>query len=167
MLDLLQEKPITLEGDFVTGNQYAPPKQQFSLGVDFTGRDPFTAPMPTADDLTHALDEDADGHPGVTVDVEAVLCGQTQQIYAAFRTVVGLSGTIESPDLITGTVEPELDQAVLGVSDSCLDAATALEPEVAEGATFRAVRIADTAGGATCAEMLADLDSLFPADGEG
>ena len=164
VLDLLQARPMVVTGNFLDGNSYAPPPQAFSLGVDFEGRDEFTAALPSEDDLTHALDEDADGNPGVTVDVEAVLCGQTQQIYAAFRTVVDLAGRVESADLITGTVAPVLDQAILGVSDDCLLAAKALQPEVAEGSTFKAVRIDAGVGAVTCDDMLADLDTLFPAE---
>ncbi len=163
VLDLLQSRPMSVTGHFAEDNVYAPPAQAFSLGVDFEGRDPFTATLPTEDDLTHALDEDGDGHPGVTVDVEALLCGQTQHVYAAFRTVVELAGTIDSEELITGTVVPVLDQAILGVSDDCLNAAKALEPEVAEGSTFRAVRIDPGVGAVTCDDMLADVDTLFPA----
>ena len=164
VLDLLQSRPSVVTGDFVEGNKYSPPRQSFSLGVDFEGRDPFTAPLPTEGDLTFALDEDGDGNPGVTVDVEALLCDKTQQLYAAFRTIVELEGTIESEDLITGVVSPQLDQAVLGVSDSCLDAAKALSPTVADGSTFKAIRIDPGVGTVTCDQMLEDVETLFPSE---
>ncbi len=163
VLELLRGRPFVTEGAFLTGTEvgatYHPDVQFFALGVDFTGRDPFTAPLPTKDDLALALDEDEDGHPGVTIEVETATCSEVERLYVAMRTTVDMQGTVESADTLSGGITPTLDQSVLGFSDPCLEIAAGLRPAVQEESSFRGVRVDD---GLTCADLLPRLEQLFP-----
>ena len=163
VLELLRGRPFETEGEFLTGTEagatYQPDIQFFALGVDFTGRDPFTAPLPTKDDLTFALDEDGDGEPGVTLEVDTATCPEVERLYVAMRTTVDMQGTARSSDALSGAITATLDQSVLGFSDPCLEIAAGLRPEVQEGSTFRAVRVED---GLDCADLLPQLETLFP-----
>ena len=176
LLTLLQDRPFVAEGAFLSaaavGATYQPDPQIFTLGVDFEGRDPFTDPLPNADDLTYALDEDEDGNPGVTVDVDAIVCPEVEQLFVAMRTGVEMEGVFDSVNTVSGDLAATLDQNILGSTDPCLDAAATLSPEVQDGSTFVGMRVDGGQGGqnidddgdgqVTCAELRANLERLFP-----
>ncbi len=166
VLSLLRERPFESEGEFLSGTEvgasYQPDVQFFALGVDFTDRDPFTAPLPTKDDLTFARDEDGDGHPGVTLEVDTATCPEIEQLYVAMRTTVAMQGVVQSKNGLGGPVTATLDQVVLGFSDPCLQIAAGLRPEVQDESSFRAVRVED---GISCDELLPQVEALFPDPG--
>ena len=177
VMELLRDRPFVSEGEFLSSDQlplaFHPDSQVFHLGVDFEGRDPFTDPLPTVNDLSHQLDEDEDGNPGVTVDVEAATCQEPQQLYVALRTVVRMKAQqVDSWDALEGSLEATLDQEVLGYSDPCLELATSMRPEVQDDCTFRALRVdgangtrmldADGDGDVSCDEVDPHVESLFP-----
>jgi hypothetical protein len=123
--------------------------------------------LPTAKDLSSALDEDADGAPGITLFAKVVLCQKKREMaYVALRTSAALNGTIESADAYGGTLDLSLDQSVLGYTDPCLGAAADLVVKVNPGSTFRARRVGkerdvDGNGNVTCGELVVAAPDLF------
>ena len=162
---VMREEVHQSTGNYLSGTlggaKYAPPAQIVVLGADLAN--PSTDALPTADDLTHAIDQDEDGEPGVTLEADVALCSGIQELYIALRTMVTLDGTVEDSNTITGEMAADLEQSILGMSDSCLNAATTLEVEVLPGSTFRALRI-DGANDAinldTNSDSVVDCDEL-------
>ncbi|MBZ0120785.1 MAG: hypothetical protein K8H88_27575 [Sandaracinaceae bacterium] len=144
--EVLRSLAIEDQGQFLSapdpiGATLAPPRTTIVLGAELT--DPVADPLPTRDAQSSAIDQDTDGEPGVTVGVDTGLCRSPEELYAALRASVALSARIEDVDRFSGTVDPTLDQSVLGVSHRCLNAAASLQIELVDGATFTAVRVGD------------------------
>lgn len=170
VLDLLRERPAVSAGDFLTGDgpgaAWRPAPVVSTLGVDVAGVDPATVTLPTQAEPARAKDEDADGQPGVTVEVTAATCTEPQQLYVAFRTTAAFDGVFADLDTLSGTVTPTLEQQVLGMSHDCLRVATTLVIDVQDDSTFRGRRVddrdADGDGEVTCAELDGRWADLFP-----
>lgn len=166
---VLQTKGNEVEGPYLSmedpvGAAFRPPSAVIILGADLS--DPMLDLLPTQADPSRALDEDADGHPGVTVDATTVLCRNPERAYVALRAVALLDGIVEDTDTIAGTVSPLLDQSVLGVSHNCLAPAAELVIEIRPGSTFRALRVADAQdwdgnGNVSCPEIALHAADLF------
>jgi len=166
---VIQREVVEAEGDFLSGDPLAfdPPPAVMVFGADLA--DEATDPLPTTDDLATAADEDEDGHPGVTVDAETVLCRQPERAYLALRAIAGLSGTIDPADdyeSFAGDVDPELEWSILGVTHDCLAAAAELEIEILEGSRFTALRVGDAQdidenGNVSCPELAVHAEALF------
>ena len=123
-------------------------------------------PLPSAEDLSGAIDQDEDGQPGVTLGAETVLCTQPEEIYVALRAGVQMRSTIADLDALEGEVTPTLVQSVLGVSEPCLNTAASLEIEILEGSTFSALRVGegqdlDMNGNVSCPELAWYAPRLF------
>lgn len=157
------------EGPFLSstdpiGATLVTPTSRVVLGARLD--DPINDPLPTMDMLDNQLDQDMDGNPGVTIDVDTALCRMTEEAYVALRTSVRMIGVVEDFDTITGSVEPTLEQSILGISDRCLAAATTLDVEILEGSTFSAIRVGteedfDENGNVTCPEIVLHAPRLF------
>jgi hypothetical protein len=166
---LIRAKAVEEEGEHLSseqavGAQWTPPMVTVVLGADLA--DPEVDPLPTADNLFNALDEDDDGQPGVTLLASTLLCAEKEAAYAALRAGALIDGTVEDADTISGTVEPVLEQSVLGFSDPCMAAAADLPVEVLPGSSFRAVRTNDEHdvndnGNVTCGEIVVAAPELF------
>ena len=167
--DVLRGKHIEMEGPFLSadepvGARFEPPPAAVVLGAML--EDHAHDPLPTADDLSRAADEDEDGEPGVSIDATAILCRGPQRAFVSLRATVSLSTTIASLDHLEGMLVPTLDQAVLGVSDSCLAPATEIGIAIRPGSTFRAVRVGDAEdldanGNTSCPEIVWASARLF------
>jgi hypothetical protein len=150
------------EGDFLSdanplGAVFAPPRTTVVIGANLAN--PETDPLPTMMDPANAIDEDMDGHPGVSIDArDVIVCHAPQQVYAAFRASVALSGTVSDLDVFEGTADPTVDQSVLDISDGCLSVARSLAVMVKPGSVFHAHRVGDAEdldhnGNVSCPEI--------------
>ncbi|MBX3268780.1 MAG: hypothetical protein KF729_00880 [Sandaracinaceae bacterium] len=166
---ILRSISIEDEGPFLTaadpiGATVTTPRATVLLGAALA--DPARDPLPTRDAPATALDQDEDGQPGVTVAAETVLCRQPEELYLALRASVVMRAEIEALDRFEGTVEPTLEQSVLGVSDRCLNAAATLEIEILDGSRFTALRAGDAIdydenGNVSCPEIAYFAPTLF------
>jgi hypothetical protein len=166
---VLRTKTFEAEGPFLSapdpvGASYRPPSTVIVVGAELA--DPAADPLPTMEDPTTAIDEDADGNPGVTIDAETVLCREPEEAYVALRAAAALDGVVEDLDTIAGTVDPQLDFEILGFSDECLGAAAALDVMVRPGSAFRALRVGDAQdldgnGNVSCTELAWFAPRLF------
>lgn len=159
--DVLRSLSLEDQGPFLSaadpmGATLTTPTAWVLLGAELD--DVASDPLPTPEDLAGAADQDMDGQPGVTVEAETVFCREPQQLYAAIRASVRMSTVIADLDRFEGSVEPTLEQSVLGVSDRCLNAPATLDVEVLEGSAFTAVRVGeeqdyDGNGNVSCPEI--------------
>ena len=118
-----------------------------------------------------ACDQEADRKAGATVRASNVPAVDLDEVYVALRTRFSLSGQVFSSDLILGEIAASLEQGILGChlagGSACtpqqIGAVKNLNPVVTQQpgnpSTFRAVRVAP---GATCADIIAQRDTLFP-----
>jgi len=118
-----------------------------------------------------ACDQEADGKPGATLLARNVPAVDLDEVYVTLRTRFSLSGQVFSDQLILGEITATLDQGVLGCHLAAGGACTAsqvgavknLNPVITQQpgnpSTFRAVRVAT---GTSCAEIIAQRDTLFP-----
>ena len=170
---LFRSKASELQGDYLSaesavGAAFEPPEMVTVLGA--TLGNPLTDPLPTTSNPTSAVDEDGDGQLGVTLDATTMLCPEKESLYIALRTVVRLSGTVTSTDLIAGEVGRAglLDQSVLGYSADCMATAAGLAITILEGNTFQARRVGleydvNGNGNVTCGEIVQAAPELFGA----
>jgi hypothetical protein len=118
---------------------------------------PETEPLPTRPDDPRVIDEDGDGHPGVTL--LARLPGVIEvALYLVLRLRYRLAGTVVSPDRIEGLIEWSGDLVLLGASlplpGMSRDAYPHPEPTRSR---FVLQRIASTCD---CAAVMASWDEL-------
>ena len=168
--DLLTSKATEADGDFlgnanVVGATYTPPPFLMIAGAKLANE--ATDPLPTSTDLTNAIDEDADGHPGVTLLANVLGCTAEEQLYVALRTGGVLAGTVQTPDVITGKVNVELDESIVGWSNDCLATAAKIQIHIEPSSPFRAVRVGDDRdldhnGNVSCPELVFAAPQLFP-----
>jgi hypothetical protein len=154
---------VDVEGDYLSaaspiGATFTPPRTTVVIGAMLAS--PETDPLPTMMMPATAVDEDMDGHPGVTIDaINVIVCHNIpQQVYAAFRASVALTGTVTDLDTIEGSADPSVAQSVLGISDPCLTVAESLQITVQPGSAFTARRVDVTEdlngdGNVTCPEI--------------
>lgn len=168
--DLLASKATEVDGNFlgnanVVGAAYTPPPFLLVAGAKLANE--ATDALPTSTDLTNAIDEDNDGHPGVTLLGNVLGCTAEEQLYVALRTSGALAGTVQTPDVITGKVNVKLDQSILGWSNDCLATAAKIQIHIDPGSSFRAVRVGDERdldqnGNVSCPELVVAAPQLFP-----
>lgn len=121
--------------------------------------------------LNCACDQEGDGNPGMTLRASNVPIVELDEVYVALRTRFSLAGIVLDSDHISGLVDVELQQSILGchlaAGDDCgsdqIGSVQQLNPQITqqEGnpSTFRAVRIPPDW---TCAEIQANKNTLFP-----
>jgi hypothetical protein len=168
-LRVIRTKVVDHEGAFLSaadpiGAVLAMPPVAVVVGAELANPD--TDPLPTDEMPGLARDEDGDGHPGVTLEANALVCRAPQEAYVALRATVALTGTVTSPDAFDGDVVPSLDQSVLEVSHPCLSVARDLVVEVRPGSGFRARRVGapedlDANGNVSCPEISWASAGLF------
>lgn len=162
---VIQTKGAEETGDFLpqgTGMlKYVPPPFLVVVGADLAN--PATDPLPSMMDPSKALDEDMDGNPGVTLGAKVFTCPGDpppfESLFVALRTSGTLTGSVPSPDLITGKVDVKFADSVLGYSNECLSAAAMLKIDVDPGSPFKALRTSsdddiDKNGNVSCAEII-------------
>lgn len=115
--------------------------------------DPENDPLPTDPSDSRVFDQDADGHPGMTVKV-AVMGMIKGDVYVVQRNQNRLIGTLTSPDTIDGHIEWENEQVVLGASSSWFETEGQGErhPDP-ERHVFTARRISDSTDCSAIAEL--------------
>lgn len=166
---VIRRKPIDTRGEFLsrpdpTGARFDPATEPLVVGAALD--DPAGDPLPSTPDASSIVDEDNDDRPGVTIAAEAATCEDEEELHAALRTITRFAGTVQSLDRIQGTLDPTLDQSILGISADCLSIAKNLEIEIVDGSSFTARRLTpshDTSGDGihTCAEIEAAAGELF------
>jgi hypothetical protein len=166
---LLWTKGVESEGEFLSdpktvGAAYTPPPARVLVGA--TLADPENDPLPTFEDKTNAIDEDGDGHEGVTLSASLLTCQTFGELYVALRTVATLSGTVLTGDVIEGKADVSLDQNIIGYSDACLATAVNINITIDPGSPFRAERVGDAEdldhnGNVTCPELKQNAVALF------
>jgi len=125
--------------------------------------DPASDPLPTDPADPRVIDQDGDGHPGMTVRVTilGILEGET---YVVQRISYRLSGIVVGPDRIEGTIEWSDEQTVLDATNPLLEANTVglLDPDP-EAHRFVMVRVDPSWGCETLRERLPEiLDEAYP-----
>lgn len=118
-----------------------------------------------------ACDQEGDGRPGATLLASNVPAVELDEVYVSLRTAFSLNGEVHSSDLVLGEITATLEQGILGChladGDSCtrgeINTVKTLNPVITQQAgnpsIFRSVRVADDA---TCADIIAMRDELFP-----
>ncbi|MGH7285453.1 MAG: hypothetical protein ACRELY_28360 [Polyangiaceae bacterium] len=154
-----------LSSDAVVNAVYSPPPFLVVVGANL--QNPATDPLPSMTDLTNAVDEDHDGNPGVTLLANVLTCTEQQNLYVALRVTGNLTGTVLTPDVITGKVDIGFTESILGYSDDCLSTAAQIQIVITPGSPFRAERTSsaddiDGNGNVSCPELVAHATDLFP-----
>jgi hypothetical protein len=116
--------------------------------------------LPASDDDPAVFDQDADGHPGVTVEVSARALFVTVEgkVYLTQRTITQETGTLQSADLIRGKIDWSFEQKVLGSDSRILSSVSPSTTVLPEQSVFTMRKLRD---GDTCASMLRQYDRLF------
>lgn len=166
---LLWTKGVESNGEYLSdpktlGAQYTPPASLVLVGADLAN--PATDELPTLADPSSSIDEDEDGHIGVTLLASLLTCETFQELYVALRTDATLSGKVLTPDVIEGTADVSLNQSVIGYSDPCLASAETINITIDPGSPFRAQRVGnaedvDQNGNVTCPELKQNAVALF------
>ncbi len=120
--------------------------------------DPAEDPLPATPDDPRVFDQDADGHPGMTVSID--LLGLIRgDVYVVQRVRYRLIGRVSQDGRsISGRIEWEDEQGVIGASSSLLAAGSPGTPVWGES-WFRMVR----SNAVECENRL-DMDLNLPAD---
>ncbi|MCC6523332.1 MAG: hypothetical protein IT373_11770 [Polyangiaceae bacterium] len=168
---LLRAKPLEVEGDFLSdaaavGATFDHPPFLNVVGAALD--DPSADPLPTKSSPSTAVDEDDDGHTGVTLAASTLTCNTPQELYVALRGGMTLAGTVQDLDTLAGAADPRLDQSILGYSDPCLDAAVSIPVTILGDNTFTARRTSaaldvNDNGNVTCGEIVVAAPKLFGA----
>ena len=118
-----------------------------------------------------ACDQEADAKPGATLLAYNVPAVNLDEVYVTLRTQFSLDGEVYSSELINGEIDASVQLGILGCriagggacSAGQVGAVKNLNPVITQQpgnpSTFRAVRVAP---GTTCAQIIADRDTLFP-----
>ncbi|MBK9032430.1 MAG: hypothetical protein IPL61_14155 [Myxococcales bacterium] len=118
-----------------------------------------------------ACDQEADAKPGATLLAYDVPAVNLDEVYVALRTQFALTGEVFSSDLILGEIDASIQQGILGChlatggpcTPAQVGAVKNLNPVITQQpgnpSTFRAVRVPTDA---TCADVIAQRDTLFP-----
>ena len=126
---------------------------------------------PTATGTNCACDQESDGAPGATLIAHNVPAIELDQIYVTLRTSFSLHGQVHGTDSVKGLIDAALATGILACKrldgSACpvedVRLMKTLNPIVTAQAnnpsTFRAVRVA---AGMTCADIIANVGTLFP-----
>ncbi len=150
---VLKEKSIQLLPK-TDGYAFYQPKFYEIQGVEL--EDVENEPLPTEADDPRVIDQDQDGHPGLTVLVTGAINGEIYVVSRGHRT---LRGPLASPLGIEGLIEWEEVQNTIGASSDILntspDSVTHPDPQ---RSYFQLVPV-DM--GTTCDEIKAQKENLF------
>jgi hypothetical protein len=82
--------------------------------------EPFTDALPASATDPGVIDQDGDGKPGITVNIDNDLMGKGD-VYAIQRNLTSYSGTVVANGRIEGYVETAVEQVTVGASDWWLE----------------------------------------------
>ncbi len=140
----------------VGGYRFSQPQYYQVQGVHLT--DVPGEELPTEATDPRVFDQDEDGKAGLTVRMTGMLTGE---LYIISREWTVLTSGIVATDAFEGLIDWEGAQITLGASSEILNTTPeSVTHADASLSNFRYVRIAD---GATCADVIAQKESLFPA----
>ncbi|RZA14391.1 MAG: hypothetical protein EOP10_28125 [Proteobacteria bacterium] len=141
------------------GTALARPAAVEALGLAL--KDPAVGALPTSASDSRVIDQDNDGNPGVTVNVEAkVVITISAELYVAQRTFWSESLTNITADTINGSVNWTQEQTILGSSNSLF---TTVKPKVTTLPAESSVTLRKLSAGAGCADVIAQKTKLFGA----
>ncbi len=130
-------------------------------GVEFAeGEDSETEPLPTEPDDPRVFDQDGDGNPGLTIEVDASII--SGEIYVVQRGRDRFESTQVADDEIRGLVEWEDEQEILDASDDQLllaEPSSRPHPDD-EKSYFEMVRLGDDEA-TDCETLAAGRDDRF------
>ena len=117
---------------------------------------PESGPIPTDDDDPTVVDQDGDGHPGMTVQVNGVIRGE---VYTAQRITRDLEGVVRDLNSIDGYIAWTMEQSTLAASSFMLNVnSTPTVDPVVEHNYFLTTRIDERQD---CAAIIAERNALF------
>lgn len=122
--------------------------------------DPFTDVLPSDPADPRIVDDDGDGNPGITVDIE-VSADLAGELYIARREIFSYDATLVDTDRITGVVTDESEQLVIGASDPAFAISPAnwgQHPDLSKSPMIL-VRVDEDWD---CERLAAERDTLFP-----
>ena len=103
--------------------------------------DPRADALPTDPDDPRVVDEDKDGHPGVTVWVRGLLDGD---IYLTTRSWSDFEGLVQDPKRVSGSTRFGQEQVILGTTSRFLDDPPEAKPDLNQS-RFWLLRLDDAA----------------------
>jgi hypothetical protein len=109
----IRPPPTPIEIDVVDGVlRIRRPATPTAVGIRLAADEP----LPTDPTDPRIVDDDGDGHPGVTVSIR-VSDDISGELYIARREVFAYEAFLTAPDVLTGTVTDNSEQLVIGASD--------------------------------------------------
>ncbi|RZA18203.1 MAG: hypothetical protein EOP10_21450 [Proteobacteria bacterium] len=130
-----------------------------ALGVAL--QDASVGALPTSASDSRVIDQDNDGNPGVTVNVEAkVVITIAAELYVAQRTFWSESLTRFTADTINGSVNWTQEQTILGSSNSLF---TTIKPTVTTLPSESSVMLRKLPLGSSCSDVSSQKTKLFGA----
>jgi hypothetical protein len=150
-------KPVSRTGAFGADARYTLSELREVVGATLADQD---EALPTEPDDPRVIDEDMDGHPGVTIRLTGLVDGE---VYVVERKTTAADGVAVSPDRIEGLLAFTSEQSVVDADPASLKDTTAASESLPDpepcNSYFRMVRVPD---GTDCASVNADFDTLFP-----
>jgi hypothetical protein len=117
--------------------------------------DPQRDPLPTRPEAPEVVDEDRDGHPGLTIEVSGLASGQ---VYVVQRSWTELRGHLVSADAFAGKLRFRNEQVVLDATSRRLRRTPETSPDPSRS-WFRLQRLPEDT---TCEAALPLAESWFP-----
>ncbi len=114
--------------------------------------------LPTTIDDARVWDQDADGHPGVTVKVSGKLV--TGEIYLVQRLKNSWNGSLDASGVLSGLYKDQGEQSIIDASSAILKGKVAIT--VDPDASKSNVLFARLKGDYDCEKLLAETGLLFP-----
>lgn len=122
--------------------------------------DPLGEALPKSKTDPRVVDQDLDGHPGMSVNLKVGIgpFKAAGQVYIVQRIVWRETSSLATSDTITGSLDASLDQETLGSDSSILGAVSAKVEALPSLSSFALKKIPDEA---TCDTVLGDAKRLF------
>ena len=155
----IQPPPVAMGVEVMDGVvQLMRPPTPTPVGIRLD--DPVTESLPTDRNDERIVDDDGDGNPGITVDIE-VSEDLRGQLYIARREIFSYTAEQVTPDRIEGVVVDDSEQLVVGASDPIFDQGDANWVQLADPARNPIIleRVDDTWD---CERLRAEREALFP-----
>lgn len=134
--------------------QYVAPEQVAVHGAELA--DPWKDALPAEPKDARVRDVDADGHPGLTVEIRGLIDGAIRLVQ---RVRWSLRGLVPSNDRVDGLVSWTREQSILDATNLFLKTSPPSRPHADRAKSwFRSQRVE---AGADCAAILEDAERLF------
>ena len=118
---------------------------------------PFSDDLPESSNHGSVTDQDNDGHPGITVNIDNDLMGKGD-VYAVQRNITEYGGTVTEDGRIEGFVATHGEQVTVGATDWWLEAGAETRPDDDPSHSyFILVEVDDL----SCQEILDQRNAIF------